>query len=67
VTTAYGFASGCDTLFPQLFGSNDKKKIGVVLQKALLIGLINVFVSGTMILNASNLLARFVESKDVIK
>ena len=34
-TTAHGFASACETLFPQIFGGQleGKKKIGSILQK----------------------------------
>ncbi len=32
-TNVYGLTSACDTLFPQIFGGEDKKKLGLVLQK----------------------------------
>ena len=32
-TNVYGLTSACDTLFPQIFGGEDKKKLGIVLQK----------------------------------
>jgi hypothetical protein len=36
-TTAHGFASACETLFPQIFGGREegKKKIGSILQKGI--------------------------------
>ena len=34
-TNVYGLTSACDTLFPQIFGGEDKKKLGIVLQKGL--------------------------------
>jgi hypothetical protein len=36
----YGLTSACDTLFPQIFGGENKKKIGLILQK----GKINNFI-----------------------
>ncbi len=33
MVAAYGLTSACDTLFPQLYGGNNLKKIGIVLQK----------------------------------
>ena len=31
-----GFSSACDTFFPQLFGGNNKKKLGIVFQKGIM-------------------------------
>jgi hypothetical protein len=49
----------------KLYGGKDKKKIGIVLQKALLIGFISMFLSAAFILNCKNLMFIFVESKAV--
>lgn len=35
-TNVYGLTSACDTLFPQIFGGEDKKKLGLVLQKGII-------------------------------
>jgi hypothetical protein len=48
-----------------LYGGQNKKKIGIVLQKALIIGFISMFFSGALVLNAKNLMFLFVESKTV--
>lgn len=36
MTNILGFSTAVDTLFPQLFGGQDKKKMGVLLQKGTL-------------------------------
>ncbi|CAF0896963.1 unnamed protein product [Brachionus calyciflorus] len=41
-----GLSSACDTLFPQLFGSVDRKKVGSVLQKGLLISILSCLPTG---------------------
>lgn len=46
-----GLNFGCDTLLPQCFGGN-KRKMGLVVQRALLITGYSCFISWTLMLNA---------------
>jgi hypothetical protein len=48
-----------------LFGGQDKKKMGVVLQKAIFIGLISAFICSALLMNAKYLMFLFVESEEV--
>jgi hypothetical protein len=51
----------------KLYGGKDPKKMGIVLQKALIIGFISMFFSGALLLNCRNLMFLFVDSKNVAR
>jgi MATE family multidrug resistance protein len=63
----YGMASACDTLFPQLYGGKDRKKMGIVLQKALIVGFVSMFFSGSLLLACKWLLYLYVKEDKVIQ
>ena len=46
-----GLNFGCDTLLPQCYGGN-KKKMGLILQRAMLMTIFACFISWTLLLNA---------------
>ncbi|CAF1212459.1 unnamed protein product [Adineta ricciae] len=61
-----GLNFGCDTLLPQCFGGN-KRKMGLTIQRAILITGYSCFISWTLMLNAKFLL-KFVEhDQQVVK
>ena len=65
MTNIFGFSTAVDTIFPQLYGGRNRKKMGIVLQKALIISTICVFVCGSLVLNAKYVMFFFVSSKEV--
>lgn len=62
-----GMTSACDTLFPQLFGSNDKKKVGIILQKGCIISLLTAIVCTCLLYNAKSLMFVMTNEMEVIK
>jgi Na+-driven multidrug efflux pump len=63
----YGLATACDTLFPQLFGGKSPKKMGVVLQRALVTGFVFMFFSGALVMNCKRVMALYVDKPAVIE
>ncbi|CAF0725587.1 unnamed protein product [Brachionus calyciflorus] len=61
-----GLCSACDTLLPQLFGGVDKKKVGLVVQKGLIISFLSCFPTSGILLNVKNLMKFFVQERIVI-
>ncbi len=51
-----GFNSAFDTLFPQIYGGQDKKKIGLILQKGMVISVLTSLMSISLILNSKHVL-----------
>ncbi|XP_064637703.1 multidrug and toxin extrusion protein 1-like [Lineus longissimus] len=51
-----GMATACDTLFSQAFGSSNKKKVGLYLQRALVILMITVLPSYAFLVNTESVL-----------
>lgn len=66
-STLVGLSSACDTLFPQLFGGIDKKKLGSVLQKAILISILSCLPTCGILLNVRNILPLFIKEKIIIQ
>ncbi|RNA07949.1 multidrug and toxin extrusion 1 [Brachionus plicatilis] len=62
-----GLTSSCETLFPQLFGGSDKKKVGIILQKGVLISLLASLLCIGLLLNAKYIMNFFVDDQIVLK
>ncbi|RDD47157.1 Multidrug and toxin extrusion protein 1 [Trichoplax sp. H2] len=62
-----GLCAACDTLFPQVFGSSNKKKLGIVLQRSLIILSLSLLVIYTLWFNCGALLlVLFRQNIDVV-
>ncbi|RNA42349.1 multidrug and toxin extrusion 2-like, partial [Brachionus plicatilis] len=66
-STLVGLSSACDTLFPQLFGGMDKKKLGSVLQKAIILSILSCLPTCGILLNVKNIMALFIREKIIIQ
>ncbi|EDV29790.1 uncharacterized protein TRIADDRAFT_52541 [Trichoplax adhaerens] len=63
-----GLCAACDTLFPQVFGSSNKKKLGIVLQRSLIILSLSLLVIYTLWFNCGALLlVLFRQNIDVVR
>jgi MATE family multidrug resistance protein len=67
LVNVYGMATACDTFFPQLYGGKDRKKMGIVLQKALIVGFVCLFLNGSLILACKWILYLYVKEDKVIQ
>ncbi|XP_070539274.1 multidrug and toxin extrusion protein 1-like [Ptychodera flava] len=56
ISIAYGVGSACDTLFSQGYGSQNKKKVGVVVQRALCFSVLTCILIWAMYLNGEAIL-----------
>ncbi|XP_064610933.1 multidrug and toxin extrusion protein 2-like [Liolophura sinensis] len=62
-----GLGCACDTLFAQTFGSANKKKMGLVLQRGLLILLLSCLPCWALLINTENLLSRTGQDKHIAR
>nr|XP_006820737.1 PREDICTED: multidrug and toxin extrusion protein 1-like [Saccoglossus kowalevskii] len=67
VCVAHGFGSACDTLFSQTFGSENKKYVGVVLQRSLLIMGIGCILIWVLYVNVEYILIGFQIDREVAR
>ena len=61
-----GMSSAADTLFPQIFGGTDKKLVGLVLQKGIIISLLSFFLSAEN-LSAKKFLVYIIHEPEILK
>ena len=62
-----GLATAAETLFPQIYGGINKKKMGLVLQKGVLISLLSCLPVLCIIVNAKHLLRIFIHEEDILQ
>ncbi|KAA0720304.1 Multidrug and toxin extrusion protein 1 [Triplophysa tibetana] len=62
-----GLASGCDTLISQTFGSNNRKRVGVILQRGILILLLACFPCWALLINTESILLAFRQNPRVAR
>ncbi|CAF0883680.1 unnamed protein product [Brachionus calyciflorus] len=61
-----GLASASETLFPQLYGGKDKKKVGIIVQRGVLISLMASFFCIGFLLNSKYIMKFFVKDEYVV-
>ncbi|KAJ8386226.1 hypothetical protein AAFF_G00175460 [Aldrovandia affinis] len=62
-----GLSSVCDTLISQTFGSNNLKRVGVILQRAILILLLACFPCWAILINTEPILLAVRQSREVAR
>ncbi|KAG9351617.1 hypothetical protein JZ751_022868, partial [Albula glossodonta] len=67
VCIGIGLASTCDTLISQTFGSNNLKRVGIILQRGILILLLACFPCWAVLINTEPLLLAFKQSPEVAR
>uniref|UniRef100_A0AAZ3QDQ4 Multidrug and toxin extrusion protein n=1 Tax=Oncorhynchus tshawytscha TaxID=74940 RepID=A0AAZ3QDQ4_ONCTS len=64
-STGYGLALACDTLVSQTFGSSNLHRVGVILQRAMLILLLLCLPCWGLLINAQNILLAMNQEQEV--